>query len=754
MITKWFPWKWLIGRAVRSYGLIDPFSILARLRKFAEPSEVDAPLELIRAWTVFQARGIVNTRAIQHNLDWVWPYWVERQFNPRDISFVPRSFSLAHINLTHRNWTAVCLPDADHFSLVDPRGLITPLHDGWSLDAWIIGARQHLIPSRCGDAQQTLHGRDTLAVETSVHAEGSRLSSQVVMERNSQQVPELRIAWQAEVNEPAKLCISLRHYNPEGIQFIDTIKTLDHPCGWLVNNNTHVLFHPRPDRFFASTYKAGDVYHRTHDPAVGRDTECPVGMATAAAVFPIAPDGPNRVSVTVPLDRKTTARPVKTRSYRPRTTWKALEEIGPVLEIPDERMKYIYQAAVRTLLSLSGGDIYPGSYTYRRFWYRDACLMLNALLTLNHDECCRRSLAGSFIQRQTVRGFYQSQQGEWDSNGQVLWLAGRCQALTGNAPAPDVLKSLRKGADWLCRKRLPRGSAPENSGLLPAGFSAEHFGPNNYYYWDNFWGVAGLRSASRIFRQTGDAAYAERLAAIAEEYMECIEASIMRIPRTRCGGAIPAAPERRMDAGAIGALVADYPLALYKPGHPGIRKTVEFLLEHCMMDHGFFQDMTHSGINPYLTLHLAQVLLRAGDERFMPLVRRIAELASPTGQWPEAVHPVTLGGCMGDGQHGWAAAEWVLMIRSLFLREEQDRLVIGAGLFPEWLSSGARLRFGPTSTAFGRVTVEIDTDREEPRVTLRARWFDQAPETVNAIPLHQNRPVEIVQENRKPPRRT
>jgi hypothetical protein len=109
---------------------------------------------------------------------------------------------------------------------------------------------------------------------------------------------------------------------------------------------------------------------------------------------------------------------------------------------------------------------------------------------------------------------------------------------------------------------------------------------------------------------------------------------------------------------------------------------------------------------------------------------------------------------MGDGQHGWAAAEWVLMIRSLFLREEQDRLVIGAGLFPEWLSSGARLRFGPTSTAFGRVTVEIDTDREEPRVTLRARWFDQAPETVNAIPLHQNRPVEIVQENRKPPRRT
>jgi chemotaxis methyl-accepting protein methylase len=38
---------------------------------------------------VFHARGLVNAKAIQHNLDWVWPYWVERQFNPasRDARF-------------------------------------------------------------------------------------------------------------------------------------------------------------------------------------------------------------------------------------------------------------------------------------------------------------------------------------------------------------------------------------------------------------------------------------------------------------------------------------------------------------------------------------------------------------------------------------------------------------------------------------------------------------------------------------------
>ena len=53
-----------------------------RLRSFAQPSEVAEPIELLRAGALFHARGLVNTKAIQHNLDLVWPYWVERR-SPR-----------------------------------------------------------------------------------------------------------------------------------------------------------------------------------------------------------------------------------------------------------------------------------------------------------------------------------------------------------------------------------------------------------------------------------------------------------------------------------------------------------------------------------------------------------------------------------------------------------------------------------------------------------------------------------------------
>src|SRR5215207_653163 len=137
-LHSWFS-RFLITRAARAYGFLDPISLLAKMRGFAQPSEVAEPIELLRAGMLFHARGLINTKAIQNNLDWVWPYWVERQFNPSDSSFIPRAFSFSHINLTHRDWTAVGLPDIPFYSIVDPRGLVTPIYDGWSLDFWLLG---------------------------------------------------------------------------------------------------------------------------------------------------------------------------------------------------------------------------------------------------------------------------------------------------------------------------------------------------------------------------------------------------------------------------------------------------------------------------------------------------------------------------------------------------------------------------------------------------------------------------------------
>jgi len=189
-----------------------------------------------------------------------------------------------------------------------------------------------------------------------------------------------------------------------------------------------------------------------------------------------------------------------------------------------------------------------------------------------------------------------------------------------------------------------------------------------------------------------------------------------------------------MDSGAVGSLAAGYPLLIFSPRDPRLLDTAEYLLSRCFVNGGFYQDIIHSGINPYLTLHVAQVLLRAGDPRFADLARATADLASPTGQWPEAVHVRTKGGCMGDGHHAWASAEWVLMVRNGFLREEGGRLVLGSGILPAWLDQTEPVTFGPALTDFGEVSVAILPLRDKAEVRWTGNWRGVPPRVEVRLP--------------------
>ena len=75
----------------------------------------------------------------------------------------------------------------------------------------------------------------------------------------------------------------------------------------------------------------------------------------------------------------------------------------------------------------------------------------------------------------------------------------------------DVYPAVARGAEWIERKRRQTKRKPgSHSGLLPAGISAEHLGPTDHYYWDNFWSLAGVQGATLAARILGKEADAER----------------------------------------------------------------------------------------------------------------------------------------------------------------------------------------------------------------------------------------------------
>jgi hypothetical protein len=724
---KWLPWRFLIRRVARAQGFLDPIALLARLHSFTQPSEVGEPIELLRAGVVFHARGLINSRVIQHNLDWVWPYWIERQFDPKDDAFVPRAFTITHVNLTHRNWTAVGLPDIEELPIIDPRGLLTPFLDNWSLDCWILTKDgKCLLPSHSLTSLQWLNN-DSQTVITETQEENLFLKTHASMIAG-EGGPACHLRIQACADKEAWAILALRPYNPEGISFIHTVLLSPDRTGWTIDNKHRVEFSSPADRHHVSDYHSGDVYIHLRDLADEVSGKCDVGMVTAAAMFKLEPDKTREILCKVPLES------APGKLLAPSISWEQSLEGHCRLQVPDPSFQSLYDAALRTLILHSPGDVYPGPYTYKRFWFRDAAFIIHGLLAAGLIQRAERAL-DRFPSYQDSNGYFLSQKGEWDSNGEALWIMRRFCELTGQPPKPDWHKAIKRGAYWIGRKRLPEDSGKPHAGLLPAGFSAEHLGPNDYYYWDDFWGIAGLRAAAYL-AESFDGTASKNFLRESQSFSTALENSLTGLFERLGRPAMSASPYRRLDAGAIGSLAVGYPLQQCPPDDDRLLDTVEFLLANCFVKGGFFQDMIHSGINAYLTLHVAQVLLRAEDPRYLELMDTVASLASPTGQWPEAIHPRTLGGCMGDGQHAWAAAEWILMIRHCFVREEGENLVLCAGVARRWLKPGAVIFFGPAPTTFGTVSVKIEVEERNPRMRIswKGDWHKQAPNIELRLP--------------------
>ena len=532
--------------------------------------------------------------------------------------------------------------------------------------------------------------------------------------------PCCRIHWRGTADRPAWLAVALRPFNPEGVSFIHALALQADRQTWHIDGIAAARFSEPVERHVVSTYRQGDVSQRVLKRDESLSVACDVGMATAAALFRLAPQQGRELTVEVPLSHDKQVANLFPGGYR-QASWEASLRSACRLQIPDAHLQFLYEAAIRTLILHSPQAVYPGPYTYKRFWFRDAAFIVHALLGAGLATRAETVL-DTFPGQQTTLGYFRSQEGEWDSNGEALWILQRFCELTGSEPKAAWQQAITKGARWIQKKRTAEQTDDFHAGLLPAGFSAEHLGPNDYYYWDNFWGVAGLEAAAAMCGSWGDMEGAETFRAQAKNFMQAIERSLQRSRPIRSHPGIPASPYRRMDAGAIGSLVASYPLDLWPADDARILHTVDFL-QHKHFVHGlFFQEMFHSGLNAYLTLHIAQVMLRAGDRRFADLVRAVADVASPTGQWPEAIHPHTGGGCMGDGQHAWAAAEWIMMIRNMFVREAEDGLVLAAGVLPAWLDAGQALYFGPTPTPYGNLALRLESSMETITVAWEAVW--------------------------------
>lgn len=722
----------------------ETFDYLAAASQLGQPAKPEYPRELLPDAARMYARGWLNRPFFETTQDWVWPYWAVRQNDPADAGFVPWGFQPYHLNLAYRDWTAIGLPCHTREAVVDPRGLVTPWLDGWSLDTWLGTEQGLIVPARCPDdaVAQTVEP-NPLAILTEIRRQSWVLRLRTEMVEDSAGGPW--VAHQVSVwhNGPERvsgtLCLSLRPYNGEGVSLIKRIAFRDGTCH--VNDRPALVAPPTP-LVGCATYRDGDIAHRLDRLPAPWQADCPAGLATAVLAWPFTLAAGERWDTTVlmpldsPAERPAIQTVVPQWKERASRRWTAALSPAMRIDLPDKRWQAAFDANRSYLLLMHDGEsITPGPFTYHRFWFRDAAYLVHALgktgFTRQAEEVLR-----SFPRRQRPDGYFRSQDGEWDSNGQAIWAMVEHFRLTRDRGyLADAYPSIRRGAEWIERKRRET-----ESGLLPAGLSAEHFGPPDVYYWDDFWGLAGLRGAMEAAQALGHDADISRFRTAYESYWHDVRRSLDADAHRLGQPILPASPNRRPDAAMIGSLAACYPLRLIEPADEALANTLTALRRDHFVEQAFFQPHSHTALGTYLTLHVAHCLLFGRSSDAWPILQWFLEHASPTWTWAEGINPRSRHGGMGDGHHGWALADFLLLVRDLLLFEERDRLVITPLLPPGWAAPGHRIRVTDAPTHFGRVGFEIAFGEDEARLRMQSE-FHTIP---SRIVWHVARPIRHV----------
>ena len=73
---------------------------------------------------------------------------------------------------------------------------------------------------------------------------------------------------------------------------------------------------------------------------------------------------------------------------------------------------------------------------------------------------------------------------------------------------------------------------------------------------------------------------------------------------------------------------------------------------------------------------------------------------------------------IGDMPHTWVGACFINAIRGLFIYEDGDTLVLGAGIDPAWVEEGKHIRIQNAPTRFGRMNLVVERSGESVQVEL------------------------------------
>ncbi len=572
-------------------------------------------------------------------------------------------------------------------------------------------------------------------------------------------VARYRLRPRSEAGRQARLTLAVRplQVNPPS-QFLNrpggaaTVRRIAWKDGRLAVDGRPLTPLAPPDSVGVSSFDGGEIGEWLAQGRVppAEAVDDPLGLASAALVFASpGTDSEREVTVAVPLHAATADAAVEqgrvadaaplVESWRRATVarWHgALDRVrfcvpppaAPVVRTLRSNLAYI-------LINRDGPALQPGSRSYKRSWIRDGALTSSALLRLGHADVVK-AFAGWFAPYQFPNGKVPccvDARGadpvpEHDSHGELVFLTAEYWRFTRDRATlealwPRVQAAVRYLEGLRAETRTEEFRSPDRLhlfGLLPPSISHEGYSDKPAYsYWDDFFALRGYLDAAVVAGALGREEERVRYAALAEEFRTDLLASIER-SRVRFGvDFIPGAADRG-DFDSTSTTIALSPAGLTSRLPPeALRRTFERYWEQAATRPG---RADWDAYTPYEVRHIGAFVRLGWRARARALVGLFLKDRRPPGwnHWAEVVgRDARALRFIGDMPHGWVGSDFIRSVIDLFCwwREDDDALVLGAGLDTAWLA-GAGVAVEGLHTEHGRLDLALRGDGERLQASI------------------------------------
>lgn len=705
-------------------------------------------------WTGWS--GLLTTIVLYHP-DWKWPLWVREQIRPESPGYIPVGLSWGAgctWNRRYHSFTMIGLRDRVDEPLVGLDGTVMPRKNAHSITFWLFDQGELLAPGEKGEIKQSLMSGYLPIVETiwkmkevqiRLYAFADSVNSldicfvKAIVKNNSIDTRDLKIflvvtPWGPDQFHP----ISELKYD-----FKKNLFTID-------SNNIGVLLDQKPDGFTCMNYDSGDVCVDAFDGELYSvvQSKSDIGYCSGAVVynFTLAPSKERSIVIKIPILAQTLASDEFARVHKASFSvhrelvikdWEQLLEDGMKLQIPDRLASDTYKSALINLHLLKDGSVItPGPTLYHGEWIRDAAHMIRALDLVGFHKSAQECLE-EFLHVQNSEGYFwhsatdivaaDVNQREYDSNGQAIWALVEHYKITRDKTwLEKIYPSIKHGAEFLIKIRATtRKEGDKESlhyGLLPKSWSAEHTGPTNYIYYDDFWGLCGLKEAIYAADELGLEEDACQFNMEYRDFETCVWNSIEKVIIERKLECFPASPYQDVSGTIIGNIACLWPCKLVDPWDKRLEGVLNTLYLKHMPNGCWFNRHIWGAYGPISTWPVANCFVhRLEVDKVIRIFQwTLKHGQSSTHSWPEGVSAQTMYGSEGDGYEGWGIAEYIMLLKNMLVLEQENSIWITPCIPKKWLSDGSVIKVTKVPTTFGRFgfTIESNVSKDMVRVTL------------------------------------